>query len=89
MEKTLSRGKVMVEEMERAQYEINLTGLCLNGFGDGKRKVKDDIPVSSLNYQTKMTITSTEPIFTNYCIPNALHRTLGIKSFYKQTGVDG
>lgn len=45
MEKTLSGGKVMVEEMERAQFETDLTGLCLNGFGDRKRKVKDDIPV--------------------------------------------
>lgn len=50
MEKTLSRGKVMVEEMKREQYETNLIGLCLNKFGDGKRKVKDDIPVSSLSY---------------------------------------
>lgn len=48
-------------------------------FRDGKRKAKDDIIGSSLA-RLEWMITSTEPVFTNRCIPNAQHSALAMKN---------
>lgn len=50
MEETQSKGKVAVVRMRRIQYRVKVKRTFrLTGFGAGKRKVKDNIIVSSLS----------------------------------------